>query len=249
MYRGYIKVWRKTLESDMYKSLTSTQRDIFIALLLLANHKPKTWEWKGETYACQQGQFITSLESIKKLCSKKVTVRNTRTALNKFTRWQFLTNESTKTGRLITILNWDTYQGTENKTDKENDKAPTKHRQTGDKQVTTNKNDKNVKKEKYIKRNSEEKVFLSEGIKEVLDLFNKKREELSGKNLKPLTSDKLIKQRFNAGHTVFELCRIIELKARHVEAGKHDILYYTPETLFGNRHFAEYLGQADLERA
>jgi len=105
------------------------------------------------------------------------------------------------------------------------------------------------KKEKYIKRNSEEKVFLSEGIKEVLGLLNKLRCELSGKDLKGFTSDKFIKNRLMQGHTVFELCRIIELKARHVEAGKHDILYYTPKTLFGDNHFDEYLGQADLERA
>ena len=31
----------------------------------------------------------------------------------KLQKWQFLTNESTKSGRLITICNWDTYQNIE----------------------------------------------------------------------------------------------------------------------------------------
>ena len=115
MHRGYIKVWRKTLESDMYKSLTSTQRDVFLALLLLANHKPKTWEWKGNLFACNPGQFITSLDSIKRLCAKNVTIQNIRTVMDKFVKWGFLTNESTKTGRLITIINWEAYQGNGNR--------------------------------------------------------------------------------------------------------------------------------------
>jgi len=231
MYRGYIKIWRKTLESDMYKSLTSTQRDIFIALLLLANHKPKTWEWKGETYACQQGQFITSLESIKKLCSKKVTVRNTRTALNKFTRWQFLTNESTKTGRLITILNWDTYQGTENKTDKETDKAPTKHRQTGDKQVTTNKNDKNVKKEDNIP------------YAEIISYLNEK----TGKHFKPTSKATrgFIHARWEEDkdyQTIDAFKYVIDVKCKEWLGNPKYENYLRPQTLFGNK-FDGYLNE------
>ena len=148
VYRGYIKVWRKTLESDMYKSLTSVQRDIFISLLLLANHSEKTWEWKGETYTCKPGQFVTSLDSIIRLCAKRVSVRNTRTALDKFAKWQFLTNESTKTGRLITILNWETYQSKEEATGKDNGRDPAETGQSTGSDPATNKNDKNDKNDK-----------------------------------------------------------------------------------------------------
>ena len=138
----------------MYKTLTSIQRDIFISLLLLANHLEKTWEWKGETYTCKPGQFITSLESIKKLCSKNVKTQNIRTALDKFMKWSFLTNESTKTGRLITILNWETYQVELKETNKDANKELTKNQQRANKELTTNKNVKNVKndKKKDIKR-------------------------------------------------------------------------------------------------
>ena len=67
------------------------------------------------------------------------------------------TNSSTKTGRLITILNWEKYQGRDYVSDKGNDKEPTKSRQRPDKEPTTNKNDKEYKNDKeiYIRNNSD----------------------------------------------------------------------------------------------
>jgi hypothetical protein len=65
-----------------------------------------------------------------------------RTALDRFEKLGFLTNTSTKTGRLITVLNWEKYQGQGFVSDKGSAKEPTKSRQRGDKDLTTNKNDK-----------------------------------------------------------------------------------------------------------
>lgn len=145
MFRGYIKTWRKILSSSMYQQLTACQRDVFWACLLSANHQAKQWEWQGEIFECQAGQFVTSLASIKKLCARDTSTRNIRTALDKLEKWQFLTNKSTKQGRLITIINWDTYQSQEIEADKGTDKRLTKDRQTTDKRLTTNNNDKNEK--------------------------------------------------------------------------------------------------------
>ena len=145
---GWIKVHRKLLISDMYQELTAVQRDILLQCLLAANHKPRKWTWKGEIFECKSGQFVTSLDSLKKLCAKGTSIRNVRTALVKLETWEFLTNESTKTGRLISVINWDTYQAEEEETDKATDKQVTKSRQRSDKQVTTNKNVKNVKNDK-----------------------------------------------------------------------------------------------------
>ena len=163
MYRGYIKTWRKVLSSDMYRSLTSSQRDVFWVVLLLANHETHNWEWNGEIYECKPGQFVTSLASLKKLCAKDTSLKNIRTALDKLEKWQFLANISAKTGRLITIVNWDTYQiETERAA-----KLPAKNRQTGGKAPATNKNDKNAE-EVFTPSNGDEKkpfreyVFISQ---------------------------------------------------------------------------------------
>lgn len=116
----------------------------------MANHEGKEWEWQGEKYRCEAGQFITSLDNIKYKCGKDVKIQNIRTALKKFEKYEFLTNESTKTGRLITIVNWRVYQDTENKTNKATNKELTKHQQRANKELTPNKNDKNDKNDKKI---------------------------------------------------------------------------------------------------
>ena len=126
----------------MYKSLNSKQRDVMITCLLLANHEGKEWEWKGRIHKCMPGQFITSLKSLQESCAKDVTIQNIRCALNKLEKWGFLTNESTKTGRLITIVNWGKYQGKEEETNKAITKETAKNQQRTNKQLTTNKNNK-----------------------------------------------------------------------------------------------------------
>lgn len=139
MAKGFIKLYRKLQGSKMYRALNSKQRDVMIQCLLLANHQGQEWEWNGEVYKCEPGQFITSLDSLKKVCGPDVKTQSIRTALLKLEKWQFLTNQSTKTGRLITIINWGAYQGY----DKEITKEETKSQQRANKELTTNKNDKN----------------------------------------------------------------------------------------------------------
>jgi DNA replication protein DnaD len=145
---GWVKLYRKTQKSDMYKNLNSVQRDVMINCLMLANHKENKWEWNGEIFEAEPGQFITSLSSLKEVCAKDVSIQNIRTALKKLERWDFLTNKSTKTGRLITIVNWGKYQGLDCEVNKDNNKEVTKNQQSTNKELTTNKNDKNVKNEK-----------------------------------------------------------------------------------------------------
>lgn len=167
----------------MYRNLNSKQRDVMINCLLLANHKGKKWEWKGEIFECRPGQFITSLPSLKRVCAKDVSVQNIRTALKKLIKWNFLEQETTKTGRLITIINWQKYQESNcktnsetnrqvtgdkplnngdnsngnNKTNSHNNRQSTDNQQTTNSQLTSNKNvknDNNVKNDKELNNNS-----------------------------------------------------------------------------------------------
>ncbi|MDZ7739937.1 MAG: hypothetical protein U5K32_12910 [Bacteroidales bacterium] len=126
---GWIKLHRKLLVSDMYQALDTGQRDVLITCLLLANHEAKEWEWNETIFKVNPGQFITSLASLRKHCASDVSIQNIRTALLKLEKWQFLTNKSTKTGRLITILNWDTYQNINYEANKDTGKELTKNQQ------------------------------------------------------------------------------------------------------------------------
>jgi DNA replication protein DnaD len=134
---GWIKLHRALEEHPVWTGSNSIQRNILITILLMANHKPNKWLWKGEKFEVQAGQMITSLESITKKCGNDVSIRNVRTALKHFEKLDFLTSKSTNKGRLISIINWDTYQGSNNQDDKQSDKQVTSNRQASDKQVTT----------------------------------------------------------------------------------------------------------------
>ncbi|MGN7387121.1 hypothetical protein [Sporosarcina sp. SAFN-015] len=141
MEQGWIKVHRSLLDKPIWTEATSEQKVILVTLLLMATHKERQWEWKGMSYSLQPGQMITSLPSLHQKCGKNVTVQKIRTALKRFERYGFLTDQSTNQNRLITIVNWDVYQrgdrfGTDDLTDSQ---------QTANRQLTPNKN---VKKEK-----------------------------------------------------------------------------------------------------
>lgn len=138
---GWIKLHRELQNKALWSCSTPVQRSIFITILLNVNHEEKEWEWKGEKFMCKPGQMITSLSSLAQKSGDGVSVQNVRTALTKFEKFGFLTNDSTKTGRLITVVNWGIYQ----KDDDRPTKELTNSQQSTNKELTTNKNDKNDK--------------------------------------------------------------------------------------------------------
>lgn len=147
---GWIKLWREVLGKPIWLLSSPEQKSILITLLLMANHEAAEWEWKGEKITCRPGQIVTSLESIAEKSGKGITKQNVRTAILRFEKLGFLTNESTKTGRLITIENYTLYQCDGGTPNKDSNKGLTKHQQSTNKGLTPNKNNKNNKNNKKI---------------------------------------------------------------------------------------------------
>jgi len=143
---GWIKLHRKLLQRAEWTSTTPKQTKIMLTLLLMVSHDESEWLWKGEKYIVKPGQMITSLNSIKENCGKNISIRNIRTCLSGLEKLQFLTNEPTNTGRLITICKWDIYQSMPSKTDKATDKQLTSNCQATD----TYQECKNERKRRYI---------------------------------------------------------------------------------------------------
>lgn len=139
--QGWIKLHRTLIEKPIWKCSTQEQKVILITLLLMANHKPNEWEWNGQKYTLQSGEFITSLKSIAEKAGSGISIQNVRTAIDKFEKYEFLTNKSTNKNRLITIVNWEFYQSKDN----ESTNKLTSDQQATNKQLTTNKNVKNNK--------------------------------------------------------------------------------------------------------
>ena len=144
MEKGWVKMHRTIMDKPIWTEATAEQKVLLMTLVMMAAYDKRQWDWKGTQYVLQPGQLITSLPSLVQKCGKDVTVQKIRTALKRFERYGFLTNESTRQNRLITIVNWDVYQQGEGlATDDSTD-----GQQTYNRQITSNKNVKNVKKEK-----------------------------------------------------------------------------------------------------
>lgn len=149
MEKGWITLHRMLLDKPIWIESTPEQKVVLITLLLMANHRQKEWEWQGEPYKAEPGQFITSLESIQKRCGKGISLQNIRTSIKRFEKYEFLTNRSTNKNRLITIVNWELYQEKKDQLTS----GLTSNQQATNRQLTTNNNDKQCNNENNINNN------------------------------------------------------------------------------------------------
>jgi hypothetical protein len=127
MSSGWVKIYRSILDDPVWTSATPDQKAVLIAILLLASHKESQWFWGDRKYQVQPGQLITSLNSL--ATKADVSVKSVRSAIARFEKLDFLTNESAKTGRLISVKNWGRYQSCEDAPGKVAGKDPAKTRQ------------------------------------------------------------------------------------------------------------------------
>lgn len=149
----YLKLHRKMLQWGWYSD-TNTKA-VFIHCLLKANWKPG--EWKGIHY--ESGQFITSLQTL--AVETSLTVSQVRTAIRHLKMTGEIADLSQGNYRVITVNNWNEYQGN----DKPGDSPVTDASQTFDKPLTTDKEVKNKDTNNiYINNN---RAFQKPSVEEV----------------------------------------------------------------------------------
>jgi hypothetical protein len=120
---------------------------------MMAPFKGNKWIFEGGEIITVAGQFVTSIKSLVDACGKGISTQNVRTSLVKFEKFNFLTNRSTNKSRMISIVNWDTYQADERLINKQPNKQLTSNQQATNKQLTTiEEGKKERKKEKSIKK-------------------------------------------------------------------------------------------------
>ena len=194
MNNGYVKLHRELMDKPIWRQSIPEHKALLITIMMMVNHAPEEWEWQGKKYRCDPGQTITSIDKLQQMAGKGVTTQNVRGALVRFEKLGFLTNVSTKTGRLITIVNWGEYQANNNVTNKDSNKEVTKNQQRGNKALTPNKNDKNDKNDK---KNNNKGVIIPDSLpadlKEPLEAFIEMRRSIKA----PLTDralDMLLKK-------------------------------------------------------
>lgn len=117
MSGGWIKLYRSLLDDPVWTTATGDQKAVLIVILLTASHERNQWFWQGRKFEVQPGQFVSSLGSL--AAKAGVSIKSVRSAIARFEKLGFLANESAKTGRLISILNWSSYQVSEDSPGKE----------------------------------------------------------------------------------------------------------------------------------
>ena len=149
--KEFVKVYRKFMEWEWYTDVNT--KTLFIHCLLRANWKPG--RWKGINY--NAGEFITSLPSLAE--ESGLSIQQVRTSLDKLISTGEITSKVTDSvtgkkltrNRIITINNWDVYQGDNSQTNSQIN-SQTNKQATGEQQAS------NSRYKKY-KNNKEDKKY------------------------------------------------------------------------------------------
>lgn len=111
MHRGFVKVYRRILEVDFYtkQSLKAT----FLHCLLKAVYKPQTVMVSNKRVHLKPGQFVTSIREFAKETGLRCSTVNRNLKRLSYNNLTLVKTEHQYT--LITVINWDTYQGYQEK--------------------------------------------------------------------------------------------------------------------------------------
>ncbi len=121
---GWIKLYRKFSDWEWFN--ISEMVHLFIYLLLNANHEEGTW--RG--IIIKRGQILTGLNTLNEKTG--ISIRSLRTCLDRLQKTKEIDRQTTNKYSLITICNYESYQGNDITTDKQPDKQPTSNRQATD---------------------------------------------------------------------------------------------------------------------
>jgi hypothetical protein len=137
VHRGYIKLWRVSLEKPIFQNPNLWQFATWC--LMKATHKKIIHMVGYQSVELNPGQFVYGRNKASK--ELRSTPRKMRTCVSTLKKLDFLTIKTTNKFSVITVVNWDIYQPDEEKTTNK----VTNKRPTNDQQTTTNKNNNNIK--------------------------------------------------------------------------------------------------------
>jgi hypothetical protein len=158
---GYVLLARKIRRSPLWLALKATHRIVMIELLLQAQFKDGKVARNGEILDLKRGQIATSYQQIvDDISDKDITVKVVRNAIEKLVKYDFLAKDEAKSrakkGLLLTVVNYDVYQDSENYkgkvSGKEEGKEGAERGQSKGKEGAINKNDNNAKNAKKVNK-------------------------------------------------------------------------------------------------
>lgn len=112
MERGYVKLWRKTLDSGLLQNPVAWQ--VFGWILLNATRTKRRLIVGGQIFNLEPGDYVTSVAAMSRYLN--ITVKQTRTALSLLEKLGVLAIKGANKGSVFSLVNWACYQ-TEGKTE------------------------------------------------------------------------------------------------------------------------------------
>lgn len=159
---GWIKLHRKLFDNQVICKDAETI-SIWVYLLLSATHKDIQRAFAGEKITLKPGQLITGRKKISDKLA--VTESKVQRTLKRFEDEQQIEQRMSNGNRLITIVSWDLYQGTEQQVEQ-----PVNNERTASEQpVNTNKNER-IKELK--KKDIKSIAFASPTVENVIGYCN-----------------------------------------------------------------------------
>jgi hypothetical protein len=138
---GWIKLHRKLLENPIVCK-DADHLAVWTYLLLKATHRERDSIFKGERITLKPGQLIAGRKSIASFL--KINEIKVQRILKLLENEHQIEQQTSNRNRLITILNWDLYQGNE----QQDEQQMNNKRTTDEQQMNTYKNIKNDKNNK-----------------------------------------------------------------------------------------------------
>lgn len=155
MYTGFAKLHRKIIDWEWYTDIPV--KTLFIHLILRANFEDA--KWRG--IDIKRGEILTSNESLSK--ETGLSVQQVRTAIKKLKSTSEITSRATNKNTIITLCNYDIYNPKKEDSNKQPNKQPNKqstsNQQTNNKQITTDKKN----KEELEERKEEDTPLTPQG--------------------------------------------------------------------------------------
>ena len=144
MERGYVKLWRKCLDSGLIQNGPAWQ--LFGYLLLKTTHRPYRRIVGGMVFELEPGEVVFG--RAKAAADLGVGEQSIRTALKLLEKLEIVTSRATSRCTVISFVNWHKYQDEQPAPNQHNNQPPTSGQPTPNQHLTTNKNVRTKKEER-----------------------------------------------------------------------------------------------------
>jgi len=148
----WIKLYEKLEHSSIYHD--SELVHLWVHLLVKAQKFKKTFPWNDGEIELMPGQLLTGRKRL--TLETGISESKIQRALKRFIRCGMIEQQTTNKYRIITILNWDTYQNSEQQTNSKrtgNEQVTNKER-TGNEHIQERKKERKEKEESNLKPDS-----------------------------------------------------------------------------------------------